>query len=237
MPDFAPAQPHGAIQKLTDDVHFVRGTMRMNALMSIARNMIIVRHAGQLTLLNAVRLSEAGEKELEALGKVKHVMRLGPFHGIDDPYYVRRYGARFWTLDGCGAPLPALDERIHAGATPPMLGARFFVFEHTRKPEAVLHLDADGGSLLTCDSFQHHPDLSGNSLMAKLFMTVMGFKRPANIGRMWLKAMQPRAGSLKADFDRLLELRFERLLAAHGGPLETGAHAAAAATVARIYGA
>jgi len=54
---------------------------------------------------------------------------------------------------------------------------------------------------------------------------------------MWLKAMQPRAGSLKADFDRLLELRFERLLAAHGGPLETGAHAAAAATVARIYGA
>jgi len=211
--------------------------MRMNALMSIARNMIIVRHAGELTVLNAVRLSDAGEKELLALGEVKHVMRLGPFHGVDDPYYVDRFGARFWTLEGCGDPVPKVDEIIDTNATPPMPGARFFVFQQTRKPEAILHLDADGGSLLTCDSLQHHPDLSGNSLMAKLFMTATGFKRPANIGPMWLKAMQDRDGSLKPDFDRLLELPFERLLAAHGSPLESGAHAAVAATVARIYGA
>ncbi|NOY93236.1 MAG: hypothetical protein GXP55_18780 [Deltaproteobacteria bacterium] len=236
MPDFPAAQPHGSLEQLTESVHFVRGSMRMNAAMTIARNMTIVRQGSELTLLNAVRLSGAGERELEALGEVKHVMRLSAFHGLDDPYYVKRYGARFWAPEGCGDPTPKLDEVIDEQAAPPMQGARFFLFRETRKPEANLHLEADGGSMLTCDSLQHHPDLRGNSLMAKIVMTVTGFKRPAVIGPMWLKVMQDRKGSLRPDFERLLELPFERLLGAHGSPLTSGAHAAVKATIARTYG-
>jgi len=237
MPDFAAAQPHGSLEQLTESVHFVRGSMRMNAAMTIARNMTIMRHDSELTVLNAVRLSEQGERELEALGEVRHVMRLSAFHGIDDPYYVTRYGARFWAPEGCGDPTPKLDEVIDEQATPPMQGARFFLFRETRKPEACLHHEADGGTLLTCDSLQHHPDLRGNSLLAKLVMTFTGFKHAANIGPLWLKAMQDRSGSLRPDFERLLELPFERLLGAHGSPLTENAHAAVRATITRIYGA
>lgn len=48
--------------------------------------------------------------------------------------------------------------------------------------------------------------------------------------------MQGRDGSLRPDWDRLLELSFMRLLGAHGSPLESGAREAVAATIARVYG-
>jgi len=236
MPQFPAAQAHGPIEPLTDDIFFVRGSMRMSALMRIARNMTIIRHEGALTLLNAVRLDAEGESELEALGEVKHVMRLSPFHGVDDSYYVDRFGARFWAPESCGDPVPTVDEIILEDTAPPMAGARFFCFRETRRPESILYLEADGGTVLSCDSLQHHPNLAGNSLMAKVVMTLTGFKKPANIGPMWLKAMQDRNGSLRPDCDRLLELPFERLLGAHGAPLTSGAHDAFAATVKRLYG-
>ena len=56
--------------------------------MRITRNMAIVRHDGALTVINPMRLDAAGETALRALGEVRHVLRLGCFHGLDDPYYV-----------------------------------------------------------------------------------------------------------------------------------------------------
>ena len=35
--------------------------------------------------------------QLEALGTVKHVLRLGPMHGRDDVFYVERYKPTFWS--------------------------------------------------------------------------------------------------------------------------------------------
>jgi len=42
----------------------------MNALMTIPRNMIVIRHNGELSLLHAVRLDDAGLAALEKLGSV-----------------------------------------------------------------------------------------------------------------------------------------------------------------------
>ena len=44
---FPPFYPHDSIEEIISDVFMVRGTIRMNALMRITRNMAIVRHEGE----------------------------------------------------------------------------------------------------------------------------------------------------------------------------------------------
>ena len=77
--------------------------------------------------------------------------------------------------------------------------------------------------------------MSGCSWPARLIMPLIGFKRTTLIGPLWLKAMTPDGGSLRPDFERLLELQFDHLIAAHGGPRRDDAHTAVAAAFARAF--
>ena len=61
MADFPPPQPHDPIRPLTDRVYVVRGAMRMNAVLRISRNMVIIRYGDELTLANPIRLTAEGE--------------------------------------------------------------------------------------------------------------------------------------------------------------------------------
>ena len=92
--------PHAAPVEILPDILFVHGRMRMGPGMVINRNMVAVRSHGEITLLNPIRLSSEGEKALEAYGVVKHAVRLGSYHGVDDAYTVERFGAEFWALEG-----------------------------------------------------------------------------------------------------------------------------------------
>ena len=77
MANFAPALPHGDIQEVFPDVFFVTGTMQtvlMGAHWHFSRNMTIVRDGTELTLINTVRLDDAGLAQLDALGTVKNVL-------------------------------------------------------------------------------------------------------------------------------------------------------------------
>jgi hypothetical protein len=93
---YPPVYPHDPIEPIADDVFMVRGSIRLNALMRITRNMAIVRHGGELTLIDPIRLDAAGETQLRDLGEVKRILRVGPMHGVDDPYYVDTFKAEFW---------------------------------------------------------------------------------------------------------------------------------------------
>jgi hypothetical protein len=62
--------PHDPLVELVPDVFFVHGSMRMGPGMLINRNMAVVRHGTEVTLVNPIRLSPEGEAELEALGIV-----------------------------------------------------------------------------------------------------------------------------------------------------------------------
>jgi hypothetical protein len=96
--------PHDPIEQIGEDVFMVRGSVKLNPVLRITRNMAIVRHGGELTLINPLRLSETELARLDAMGEVKHVVRMGAFHGMDDPFYVDRYRPRFWSQSGgCSA--------------------------------------------------------------------------------------------------------------------------------------
>ncbi len=100
QPVYPPVYPHDPIEEIAQDVFMVRGSLRMNALLRISRNMAVIRHDSELTLVNPIRLHAAEEEKLQTLGTIRRIMRLGPMHGVDDPYYVNRFKAEFWCQPG-----------------------------------------------------------------------------------------------------------------------------------------
>ena len=234
--DFPPAYPHGAIEPFGEDLFLVRGSIDFNRLIRLSRNMAVVRSGSELTLVNPIRLSEQGLRALDALGSVRHVVRLGSFHGSDDPFYVDRYQPTFWSQPGGKRyKAPSIDRALSVGGELPFAGARLVSFSASLHPESVLVLARGRGVLLTCDALQHYGDYSNANWAARIVLPILGFPKTTLIGPLWLKAATPPGGSLRPDFERLLALDFDTMLAAHGTLLKTGAHAAVERAVARAF--
>ena len=105
------------------------------------------------------------------------------------------------------------------------------MFASARHPEAALLLHRHR-LLLTCDAIQNWTAVDRFfSPGCGAMFTAQGLIRPANIPATWLGACEPNA----ADFHRLLDLDFDRLISAHGEPLLQGAHARVAARVAEVF--
>jgi len=233
---YAPAYPHDSIEEIVRDVFMVRGTIRMNRLMRITRNMAVIRHDDELTLVDPIRLDEAGEARLSTLGNITRILRLGPMHGVDDPYYIDRWGAELWAQEESQAyPEPKPDRLISATSTLPFPDARLFCFEGMTQQESALLIDRDGGLLLTCDSIQHYGDYRHNNWLARTLMPFIGFPKTTIVGPIWLKIMTPEGASLESEFRRLLELDFQHLLSAHGSFLPDSAHDSVEAAVERAF--
>lgn len=237
MTQFAEAMPHGDIEEVFPDVFFVTGSMKtvlMGAHWHFSRNMTVVLHGTELTLINTVRLSDEGLAQLDALGSVKHVVRIGALHGQDDAFYKDRYNATFWALarvqhDHALVP----DQVLQAEGEMPFPGASVFVFEQTKLPECILHIEREGGILVACDALQNW--LGADAFFSeesRQMMEKMGFFQSANIGPVWMKLNEPQA----QDFARLKELDFRHALCGHGSPLKDCAHTAFAARFAQVFG-
>ncbi len=234
---YPPAYPHDPIEAITDDVFMVRGSIKLNALMKITRNMAIIRQDGKLTLVNPIRLNPAGEEQLRSLGEVAHIMRLGPMHGVDDPYYVDTFNAEFWCQPGgTSYTQPPVAVAMQEAGTLPIRDAELFVFKGTIQPESALLLKRGDGLLLTCDAIQHYGDYKYNNWIASLVFPFIGFPKTTILGPFWLKLMTPEGMSLQSEFERLLTLDFDALLSAHGSFLPRGAKANLRAAVEKTYG-
>jgi hypothetical protein len=191
------------------------------------RNMTIVRDNGRLTLINTVRLDDAGLAALEQLGTVANVVRIGDMHGVDDRFYVDRYGAQFWAMPGMriGDGL-TVHRTLAEGGDMPFAGCTMFAFRTTQRPECILRLDREGGIMIACDSLQNWvaPDeLFDDETVEK--MKQIGFFTPTSLGLAWLQESQPQA----EDFVRLKSVPFRHALCGHGSPARdamAGYHAA-----------
>jgi hypothetical protein len=221
MVDYFPeAMPHGELKEVFPDVFFVAGTMRGEFFGSdwqFSRNMIVIREAGLLTIINSVRLTDEGLKALEALGTVKHLVRLGGMHGYDDPFYVNRYEPQYWVTLGMPDDKGLkIDHELDEGGPLPFADASFFRFKTTKIPEGIIRLDRNGGIMLSTDALQNweQPDEFFKEETVKT-MTGMNFFKKANCGVAWLHFSEPQA----ADISRLKEIQFNHALCGHGAPL------------------
>ena len=233
---YPPAYPHDPIEEIAPDVFMARGSIPLNAMMKITRNMAIVRNGSELTVINPIRLNPVGEAQLAELGEVKHVLRSGPMHGVDDPYYVDTFNATFWSLKGGTTyTQPDIDEELTEGGPLPFPNAELFCYRTTVQPESAILMKTDKGLLLSCDAIQHYGDYRHNNLPARLLMPFIGFPKTTIIGPVWIRIMTPEGASLKGEFERLLNLEFDALLSAHGSFLQTGAKAAVQKAFDKVF--
>lgn len=235
---FTPVWPHGDIQEIFPAIFFVTGTNKVHydgKDIQTSRNMTIVRNGKDLTLINSVRLDEEGLRKLDELGQVAHIVRIGAFHGRDDAFYRDHYPkAQLWAVKGMlyeNGLTP--DRELTPGGEMPFPGCALFVFETSNQPEGILHLNRDGGILISCDSIQNitATDQFYSPETAK-FTHEHGLVKPANISFIWLGATHTKG----LDFERLLkELSFKHLITAHGEPLMDEAYEQVTATVMRVF--
>ncbi|MEM9620282.1 MAG: hypothetical protein AAF993_01450 [Pseudomonadota bacterium] len=239
MSNYPATLPHDPPKQIAENLFVVHGCVRPSAIARFTRNMAIVRHNDELTLINPVRMDDPGLAQLEALGSVKHVLRLGPMHGMDDPFYVDRYQATFWSFtDGTTYTTPEINQPLSDGGQLPFPGAQLFAFDHMSQTEGAILLKQDKGILLTCDGIQSYatpPHTPHTNTFTRLMMPFIGFPRKTLIGPVWMKLLVEDKAGMKAEFERLLTLEFDQLLAAHGTFLEQGAHAEVSQAFAKMF--
>jgi hypothetical protein len=186
---FPPALPHGPIREVLPDTFFVTGSVGMPGPLTVrfSRNMTVLRDGDRLVLVNTVRLDDAGLAALDALGRVTDVVRLAGFHGMDDPFYADRYGAKVWAVrgqrytEGWGSTTETYftpHAEMDAGTDLPVAGARLHVFGGSR-PEALLIVDRAGGVAIAGDRLQHwHAPDEFFNWPGRVMMRQPGFLKP-----------------------------------------------------------
>lgn len=223
--DYPKPFPHDDVVEIMPDLYMVRGTLPFKPLVYISRNMAIIKHGNELTLVNPIRLTEKGEEQLHKLGEVKRIFRLGIAHGRDDAYYKDKFNAELWA-PGMSELYkePEIDFIVKEDDELPFPDAQLMVFQNMKfGNDGMLLIKRDGGCLLACDSLQYYGDQKHHSFVARLMLPFMGFSGMC-IGPPWLKAVTPEGSSLKPDFDRVLkDWEFDKFFSAHGCLCENGA--------------
>ncbi|MGF1694297.1 hypothetical protein L4C54_01330 [Vibrio lamellibrachiae] len=247
--NFPPALKHGLIEPVIDNVYWVRGSVHLKAphprfgpmTLKFSRNMVIIKQDNELTLVNSVRLNDQALSELDRLGKVKHVVRLAAFHGMDDPFYKNRYNATMWSVNApyfhgvdpskTDAHYFTADKILSPKSLPPIPDLKYFEISSGLLNEGLLHLNREDGVAISGDSLQnwHQADKNFN-LTAKFMMKKMGFIKRAAIGPGWLQANKPDL----SDLYEFLDWQFERIVPAHGEPIHSGASNAYRETVEKL---
>lgn len=231
-----------SIKKLDAHTYVFYCTARLTTA-RINKNMIVIEHKGELSVINPLKLTNEGQRKLGKLGKITNIIRLGPgLHGIyEDDYYLQQYPrARRW------APGPFFDARSHhlplhhclkdRGAAP-FPHAKVFVFKQTYEPEAAILLEREnhGNLLITGDCLQSQKDnefvnmpviakmkldglLASDIVVSVPWLKQMGPPKTANI-----KEQKDFKHNLRTDFQRLLGLKFNRLLSTSGNVVKYGA--------------
>lgn len=235
---FTPAWPHGDVVEIFPDIFFVTGTNKVHhegTDIQTSRNMVIVRHGTDLTLINSVRLNNEGLAKLNTLGTVKNIMRIGVFHGRDDAFYRQHFpSSKLWVLqDMVYENALKADHYLTCTDRMPIPGCSLFLFETSLHPEGIVHLDREGGILISCDSIQNISTTDEfYSKDTAQFFEAQGLVKPANISPLWLGATQTKA----TDFERLLKsFTFQHLITAHGEPLLNDAFPMIKETMNRVF--
>jgi hypothetical protein len=225
---FPPVRPHGELKEVFPDVFRVSGSIGIGP-MRFSRNMTVIRQGDGLVLINTVRLNDGGLDALDALGQVRHILRIGGWHGSDDAFYKDRYGCLVTAVKGQryfegntaekGNTYFEADQEMDADSELPIQGASLYVV-NTAPPEAVLRIPAAGGTLITADALLHWPHADENfNFAGKVGMTLGGMVKPYTMMKPWIDKYKPP----RAEVAGILELGFENVLPGHGEAVIGGA--------------
>lgn len=215
MANFPAALSHGPLTRVADGVFAVRGGFRMGPGVTISRTMTVVDTGKGLVVLNAVRLSDAGQAELDRLGKVTDLVKLSDSHGLDEPFYVDRYSPMVWSLPG--ARLGAMPPGKSLGSDGPIAGGAVIDFAGAGGwRECAYLVPAGGGTLITCDAIQNCADTEGASFAGRVVTSLMGFKGGVIVPSMWRRFQKLSGPRVRETLAGLTKLTFANLVTGHG---------------------
>lgn len=234
--EYAPAWPHGYLKEIFPNLFFVTGTnitTHEGNELQHSSNMVIIKNGRELTLINTVRLNDKGLAMLDKLGQVKNVVRIGAFHGKHDAFYLDRYKAKLWALKGMEhANGKIADVEFVPSDKMPFPDCSLFIFESSEYPEGILHINREGGILITCDSIKNWTEIDKffNEKTGELYKN-LGFLGTATVSKVWQKACDIQV----KDFSRLKSLTFKHIISAHGEPLLNDAYEKLALTITKEF--
>ncbi len=233
MTNYPKSLDHGSLTQVASGVHCVRGSFGMGPGMTIGRTMTVVDTGDGLALFNAVRLSESGLAELDALGVVKHLVKLSDSHGIDDPFYADRYQPAFWSLPG--AKLDKLEADRSLGEEGPIKeGVTVDYGDTAGWREGAYWVPMGGGTLVTCDAIQNCADTEGANFLGRILTSAMGFKGGVVVPPMWRRFQKISGARVREALSGLMDLKFENLVTGHGPPIVGGAAALVRSAIERV---
>ena len=283
--DFPPALPHGEFQEVFPNIFFVQGTNKVSSkdvpfTMYLSKNMTVLRGRSrdggadgggnnELILVNTLRFQ---------LGTVKHVIRLGAFHGKDDQYYKTRYpNCTVWSVD---APyIKGFDYQNHTESDvyftpdkflraeglvdkelisimPSGVVAKMILIESSTPKEGILSIQIPRSVASTStsndkgqDDIGDHDDhetilITGDSLqnwdkkdtftgyVTSLFMWIVGFIKPCNVGPGWYESSKPDKDEIKSKL--YTNVDYDHVLPTHGKPVIGNAKAKYQAAIHRL---
>lgn len=206
--------PHGSLKEVLPNIFTVVGTMRLFGLFRYSRVMTILRENETLAIINPVRVNEKLLGEIQQLGQIKYLLKIGQLHSVDVPFYMDRFSPELWINKGDSSVGQYNASKYFDDVDEiPILRCKVKKIVGSKIKESVLLTPADGGSLHTCDAFVNMgADPNHNWLTAKLSNFL---PEPTYIGPNWIKMAKPPESSMRA----VLDFEFENLLSAHGEPI------------------
>ncbi len=221
-------RPHGPLQKLTENLWHVQGTLPG---MSLRRNMAIARLTdGRLVINSAIALEESLMAELEAWGKPSYLVIPNRYHRLDLPAYKRRYPGLV-VLVPRGAR-PTVERVQRADGTfedfPSNEAVILSPLQGIGDQEGVMSVESEDGVTLILGDAVFDLEMK-KDLLGRLFLTLMGAAPGPRVHRLFKLMVVKDRALLRRELERLAEtLRLKRLIVAHE-KVTVGAAAAAGA--------
>ena len=214
---------HGELRRLASNLWIVRGGMPF----TLYRNMVVYRlDDGRLLLHGLVALSDAGMKELEAIGLPSILIVPHRYDAMDARWYAERYPqAAFLTPDEERPEVEALGMKIadDPGRTLPPMGFKPHKVAGLKFTEYVLEAPIDEGSALICTSIFANTGAAPSNLAGRLVARLMMSGGRLAPGRMLRTLMVRDRNAFKTFLAGLSAIPNVRIVTvAHGDPIVDG---------------
>jgi len=214
--------PHGPIERLADNLYTVVGRLKITRPFGeTQRRMTIARLEGnRLAIFSAIALAEPAMRELEALGDPTFLIVPSGIHRIDAGPWKERY-PDLVVIAPAGAQL-RIGEVVTIDTTRVQLGDPRVLLDYipgTEQRELAMTVETETGKTLVInDLIFNLPHMGG---IAELGLRVLGFgPGHPTIPKLVKRKLVEDDGAMRAQLREWADAGFERILVAHGAPIE-----------------
>lgn len=199
-------------------------------MMSLKATMTIYRASnGELTLFNAFRVPPSVEEKILELGVVKHIVKLGQFHGAGDAYYLKAPkfdSPTYWVHPGAAIAEGLPGAQVLGENGVPVDKAVVSTLEGPYN-ESVMTVPLNSGDnlLVTADALVHFSDTDGVPPVGRLLMHLLlglGEKDKPTPAPLWLQHFVTGSGKdavAKWFANITAEIDWHGVVTAHGDPV------------------